>query len=191
MPIPGRRIVVCCCSCALAYSFATAYVVDFFVADAAHCGGVGVSVNQGVDCPGLNCLEWEAHPGSHVLGAFWLRGASSERNLVTANPPGEIRWWRLPDSFQANDEAMKGTEEEPARPALVAEAHSPFRKRIRCVDCDTDNGILAAGDQKGNVIVFQRQARPWLTPGAQLCPLPCQLHPECLCRHLLVRQPGL
>ena len=39
-------------------------------------------------------------------------------------------------------------------PALLWEAKSPYAVRLTCVDANMKRGMLVAGDQRGNVLVF-------------------------------------
>ena len=50
------------------------------------------------------------------------------------------------------------------RPQLLAEAPSPFKARVVCVDVSPDGRLLLAGDQSGAVIAFKVPVNGLLTP---------------------------
>lgn len=117
---------------------------------------------QGQDCPGLDWLEWEAHPGGRVLGVFWCK-ALGEDAVLTTNVSGEIRWWELP--LGTGSGCCLG---EAAYPRMISMCRSPFHKRIWCADLNPTSRVLVAGDQKGNVMVFRqvRAQHPSMQVGA-------------------------
>ncbi|KAK3242223.1 WD repeat-containing protein 6 [Cymbomonas tetramitiformis] len=105
---------------------------------------------------------WVAHDTRRVLDAFWgERGRLGDWELFTADPVGQLRWWRLPAI------GVGSAEEDPS---LLGVFGSPFRTRVLSVHLRRESGLLAAGDASGNLVLFRVPA------GSAAAPDSAQVH---------------
>eukprot|EP00854_Cymbomonas_tetramitiformis_P007567 gene7567-9012_t len=81
--------------------------------------------------------------------------------LFTADPVGQLRWWRLPAI------GVGSAEEDPS---LLGVFGSPFRTRVLSVHLRRESGLLAAGDASGNLVLFRVPA------GSAAAPDSAQVH---------------
>ena len=112
--------------------------------------------------PSQQAISWEAHDGRPVVGVFLLEKAELEGTCLacTTSMDASLRIWELlapdhtpqqpaPHASHASDAGARNM-----GPAMLWEAKSPYDVRLTCVDANMKRGMLVAGDQRGNVLMF-------------------------------------